>query len=1272
MRIKWDVSGAVLRRLFVLWVVAASAAFAMQAQTSAISFVPGISRVVGNGTAGSSGVGGPANVATITSARGVVVDAQGNLFFADMGNSEVKRIDAITGILTIYAGGGTVCAAATDAMGDGCPATEATLNGPYDITFDGNGNLFISDSGNNLVRMVSAQTGIIVKVAGGGTIGAGKCPGSTDTVGDGCLATQAALSTPEGVAVDKAGNVYISDSVKNLVRKINVQTGIISKYVGTGVGGSTGDGGQALSAKIAAPAGITLDASGNLYIADKTNGLIRFVNATTGIISTVAGTVSTTTKPATGYTGDGGPATSATLSLPTGVAVSPTGVLYIADYSNNAIRMVNTNHIISTYAGGASTVCTGKTDVYGDGCPATLSKFNAPYGVATNAAGDLYVGEFGANQVRKISFGTEFPQVAVATTQAVSQNLHFVANASVTPASTAIPSGFGDFSLGSVSGCTLGTAISTGTTCTMPATFNPQYPGLRAAPVVVTDSSAATYETTVYGVGTGPMIVFSPAIISTTAGTGVHGYSGDGAAANAAKLDGATAIAIDSAQSVYIADTGNSVIRKIDGITGTISTVAGTGVAGYSGDNHSGSAAQLSLPGGVALDPVGDRVLIADTNNHAVRALNGQGIITTLAGNGTAGYTGDGLAATSSQLSSPSGVAADTFGNIYIADKGNNVVRRISVTGVITTFAGNGTAGYTGDGQAATSAELNAPSAVAVDLNGNVFIADGGNSVVREVTASTGVIATVAGTGSTGYSGDGQLATQALLGGPVSIALDPGGDLYIADTNNHALRFVAAQTHNITTLVGGNLSGYTGDGGSAAASRLSYPAGVALTGNGNLVIADTGNNVVRTVSSALVPSLSFGLQTVGRTSSPQTLTVTNIGNAPLTFTGIAVSTPFSQKGNANGDCSTGTPLAAGAACTVSVVFTPVSNSPASGTLTLTDNQLNLTATQTIPLLYTNPAFATATSLALSPATTSIAYGNTVQLIATTTATASNTAAFSGTVIFNDGAAQVGTATIGTTGTTTLSVTPLVGSHSFTANYLGDDNHGSSQSAAVPTLVVTQATTTLALSSSSTSVRIATPVTLTATVTPAHGGTPNGTVTFSSGGVSLGSAAVAQGSASLVVSTLPAGSNVITASYGGDTNFQGSTSPSVTVTVVTIPDFTVTATPSSITIPAGRSGIVTLAVTPSYNYAGTIAFTCGTLPANVSCNFMPASLTATGSDNVLTTELLITTGGASSQPLAVTTRASGVSWPFLLLLLPGTLLILRKRGVYGPGSWASCC
>jgi hypothetical protein len=1264
MKIGWNINCAVVGRVFVLCGVAASGTSCLRAQTGAISFVPGISRPVGTGTAGSSGVGGQANVAAINGGRGVVVDTNGNLFFADTGNSEVKRVDAVTGILTIYAGGGAMCATATDAMGDGCPATQATLKGPYDLTLDGNGNLFVSDSGNNLVREVIAQTGVIVKVAGGGTIGTGQCTGSTDTVGDGCLATQAALTAPEGVAVDKTGNVYIADSGKNLIRKINAQTGSISKYVGTGTNGETGDGGAALSAKLAAPAGITLDASGNLYIADKTNGLIRFVTAATGIISTVAGTVSTTTTPVTGYSGDGGAAISATLDLPTGVSLSPTGALYIADYGNNAIRVVNPSRIISTYAGAASIPCAGKTDTSGDGCAATQAKLIDPYGVATNAAGDLYIGDFGANQIRKVSFGTDFPQTAVATTQAVSQNLYFASNTSMTPASVAIASGFGDFTLGSVSGCTLGTAISSGTPCTLPATFNPQYPGLRAAPVVVTDSGATTYQATAYGIGTAPLIAFSPPLISTIAGTGVKGLSGNGTAATAAMFSGETAIAMDSAQSVYIADTGNSVVRKIDGTAGTISTIAGTGVPGYSGDNQAGSAAQLNLPGGVALDAVGNRILIADTNNNALRALNAQGIITTLAGNGTAGYTGDGLAAAGSQLNSPSSVAADIFGNVYIADQGNNAVRRISRAGVITTLAGNGTAGYTGDGQIATSAELNAPSAVAVDLNGDVYIADGGNSVIREVSAATGLIATVAGSGGvSGYSGDGQLATQARLGGATVIGLDPAGNLYIADTNNDALRFVSAQTHNITTLAGGNLSGYMGDGGSAAAARLSYPSGLALNGNGNLLIADTGNNVVRTVSSAFVPSLSFGVQAVGTTSSPQTLTVTNIGNAALTFSGIAVSSPFSQKANANGDCSTSTPIAAGASCTVSVVFTPVSNSPASGTLTLADNQLNQTATQTIPLLYTNPALATSTTLALSPATAPISYGNTLQLISVTTASASNTAAYSGTVIFNDGATQVGTATIGATGTATLSVTPVAGSHSFTANYLGDANHGSSQSAVAAKLLVTQATTALTLSASSTSVRIATPVTLTATVIPALGGTPSGTVTFSSGGLTLGSMAVAQGTASLVVSTLLAGSNVITADYSGDTNFQGSTSSGITVAVVIIPDFAVTATPSLLTIPAGNSGIVTLAVTPSYNYAGTIAFSCGALPANVVCNFLPTSLTATGSGNVLSTELLITTGGSSVQELSV--RPSGVPWPFLLLLVPGTLLILRKRGMYRP-------
>jgi sugar lactone lactonase YvrE len=287
---------------------------------------------------------------------------------------------------------------------------------------------------------------------------------------------------------------------------------------------------------------------------------------------------------------------------------------------------------------------------------------------------------------------------------------------------------------------------------------------------------------------------------------------------------------------------------------GIITTVAGNGTQGYSGDGGPATSAQLGDPTGVAVDSQGD-LFIADPNNEVVREVNTQGIITTVAGNGTYGYSGDGGPATSAQLRSPQGVAVDSQGDLFITDANNNVVREVSPQGIITTVAGNGTYGYSGDGGPATSAQLNFPYGVAVDSQGDLFIADEFNHAVREVNTQ-GIITTVAGTGTRGYSGDGGPATSAQLNGPHGVAVDSQGHLLIADEGNSAVREVSPQGI-ITTVAGNGTQGYSGDGGPATSAQLNSPSGVAVDSQGHLFIADEGNSDVREVSAAGV-SAAFG------------------------------------------------------------------------------------------------------------------------------------------------------------------------------------------------------------------------------------------------------------------------------------------------------------------------------------------------------------------------------------------------------------------------------
>jgi len=345
-------------------------------------------------------------------------------------------------------------------------------------------------------------------------------------------------------------------------------------------------------------------------------------------------------------------------------------------------------------------------------------------------------------------------------------------------------------------------------------------------------------------------IFAAPGVITTVAGSGERGFSGDGGLATEAKFDFPNGVVFDRSGHLFIADVNNHRVRRVDAVTGIITTVAGSGRQGFSGDGGLASEAQLSYPNGVVFDRSG-HLYISDSENHRVRRVDAAtGIITTIAGNGKAGFGGDGGLATEAKLNYPAGLAFNSAGHLYIADLSGNCIRKIDGNGIITTVAGTGEAGFGGDGGLATEAMLWSPHGIAFDPSDHLYFTDDMNNRLRRVDAATGIITTVAGNGEEnylGFNGDDILATEARLCYPVGVVTDSLGNLFFADYGNFRVRRVDALTGIITTIAGNGEVGFSGDGGLATEAAVGFPAGVVFSPSGHLYFGDNFNHKVRKV-----------------------------------------------------------------------------------------------------------------------------------------------------------------------------------------------------------------------------------------------------------------------------------------------------------------------------------------------------------------------------------------------------------------------------------------
>jgi len=654
----------------------------------------------------------------------------------------------------------------------------------------------------------------------------------------GVRGTTVNLGQPTNLAADAAGNVYIPVLDYHVVLRLDT-AGRLTVVAGNGTRGYSGDGGPATSAQLSGPLGVAVDSAGsNVYIADTGNHVIRKIS--NGNITTIAGTGGTH-----GYGGDGGPATAALLNSPSAVAVDGAGIVYIADQMNNRVRKVSSGQIV-LFAGD------GIPGFTGDNGSAQAAELNAPFSIAADHTGNVYISDTNNHRIRRVFNGGIL-------TVAGNGNKGFAGdNGGAAIAQLNFPSGIALDASGNlyiadrgnarVRLVTTATHIITTFAGTGVAGFGGD--GLQASaaqlasPVGVTVNSSGN----VYIADRGQYItngrirkVATGGVITTVAGTGGSGPGGDGGLATNAQLNAPKGVALDAAGNIYIADTNDNRIREV---TRTLMTpLAGTGIPGYGGDNGSAAAALLHLPTNVAVDPTGV-VYVADAPNNVVRKIS-NGTITAFAGTGVAGLNLVSGNATTIELNQPSGVAVDSAGAVYIADTGNGRIRKVS-GGVLTTIAGGGLPSFGLNNGPALGAYLNAPTALAVDGAGDIYVADTGNNLVRKIVGSS--IDTVAGTGLNGFGGDGGPATSALLSGPSGVAVDPAGNVYIADTNNQRIREVTATNGLIVTIAGTGIAGFAGDGGPATKAQFSAPAGIAVDPTGSTIyVADTGNHRVRVV-----------------------------------------------------------------------------------------------------------------------------------------------------------------------------------------------------------------------------------------------------------------------------------------------------------------------------------------------------------------------------------------------------------------------------------------
>ncbi len=688
-----------------------------------------------------------------------------------------------TGTSSAFAAIGDINTRAGAGNGDGRDATTVGLRGVYSTAVDAAGNVYISERLARRVRKVDAVTGLITTIAG---------TGEYNHTGDGGQAVAAALVAPAGLALF-GSTLYIGDADE--VRAVNLTTGVITRFAGGGsTGGPTyGDGGLATNGRLQDVSALAVDDLGDLYIADRSGNRIRMVDAATKFFSTVAGTGTA------GSDGDGAAATLATIESPEGVAVDASHNVFVSDTANHRVRMVtNATGVISAFAG------TGVGGGTGNGFAATAATLWSPDELLS-VGSRLFIADSVTETVRVVSSG----------------------------------------SINAYAGN--GTQASTGDggDATAASFFSPRS--------ISADAAGDIFVGERFGARVRKLAAASLHTVSTIAGDGTAGYAGDSGQAANALVGSVTDVVTLSNGDIVMSDQENNVLRKVSAATGIITTFAGTiGVHGFAGDGGPAASAMLSSPSYLAVDGADD-IFVADTQNARVRKIDKAGIITTVAGVGSFTHSGDNGPALGAGLPFIAGLALLPNGDLLIAENGTRLREVSKATGIITTIAGTGVNLSAGDNGPATAASFVYATGLAVDTVGNIDIVDTNAGKVRQIDGVTGIITTIAGAGAPLQStGDGGQALAAHFTHPWDIALDGADNVFITDNSAHRIRRVDAVTHVITTMAG-TVAGFVGDGGPATAARLLEPLGLTIDKLGDVVFSDSMNQRIRQVDAVAVP-----------------------------------------------------------------------------------------------------------------------------------------------------------------------------------------------------------------------------------------------------------------------------------------------------------------------------------------------------------------------------------------------------------------------------------